>query len=124
MCYACSFEPFRLQPRVDVDLGRIVDWIRQQRLDDNKLDDFGRPIVVPSQMSTFRIGSATGDVKGRKMTSWSSLWTDLSNAGAHWLDEPVVTDNGVVTSRKPDDIPAFVHKMIEEFAEGRHSGTS
>jgi protease I len=65
-----------------------------------------------------------GGVKGKKMTSWPSLRTDLSNAGAHWLDEPVVTDNGLVTSRKPDDIPAFVHKMIEEFAEGRHSSTT
>lgn len=65
-----------------------------------------------------------GGVKGKKMTSWPSLRTDLSNAGAYWLDEPVVTDNGLVTSRKPDDVPAFVHKMIEEFAEGRHSATT
>jgi len=65
-----------------------------------------------------------GGVKGKKMTSWPSLRTDLSHAGAHWRDESVVTDNGLVTSRKPDDIPAFVHKMIEEFAEGRHSATT
>ena len=58
------------------------------------------------------------------MTPWPSLQTDLSNAGAHWLDERVVTDNGLVTSRKPDDIPAFVHKMIEEFAEGGHRATT
>jgi protease I len=62
----------------------------------------------------------TGAVKGRRMTSWPSLKTDLINAGAHWVDEEVVTDQGLVTSRKPDDIPAFNKKMIEEFAEGAH----
>jgi protease I len=61
-----------------------------------------------------------GAVKGRKMTSWPSIKTDLINAGAKWVDEQVVTDNGLVTSRKPDDIPAFNDKMIEEFAEGAH----
>jgi len=62
----------------------------------------------------------TGIVRGRKMTSWPSLQTDLRNAGANWVDEECVVDNGLVTSRKPDDIPAFNKKMIEEFAEGRH----
>ncbi|RAI42152.1 type 1 glutamine amidotransferase domain-containing protein [Rhodoplanes roseus] len=61
-----------------------------------------------------------GAVKGRKVTSWPSLKTDLRNAGAEWVDQEVVTDNGIVTSRKPQDIPAFNRKMIEEFAEGRH----
>jgi len=61
-----------------------------------------------------------GAVRGRRMTSWPSIRTDLTNAGAKWVDEEVVTDNGVVTSRKPDDIPAFNRKMIEEFAEGIH----
>lgn len=61
-----------------------------------------------------------GVVRGRTVTSWASLRTDLENAGATWVDEEVVTDNGLVTSRKPDDIPAFNEKMIEEFAEGRH----
>jgi protease I len=59
-------------------------------------------------------------VKGRKVTSWPSLRTDLMNAGAQWVDQEVVTDNGLVTSRKPDDIPAFNAKMIEEFSEGAH----
>ena len=63
-----------------------------------------------------------GAVKGRKMTSWPSLKTDLRNAGAQWSDEQVVTDRGLVTSRKPDDIPAFNRKMLEEFAEGIHPG--
>jgi protease I len=62
-----------------------------------------------------------GGVKGRKMTSWPSLKTDLTNAGAQWVDQEVVTDRGLVTSRKPDDIPAFNRKMIEEFAEGKHA---
>lgn len=60
-------------------------------------------------------------VRGRKMTSYPSLQTDLRNAGADWVDQEVVTDKGLVTSRKPDDIPAFNAKMIEEFAEGRHT---
>ncbi len=62
-----------------------------------------------------------GVVKGRTLTSWPSLKTDLTNAGAKWVDQEVVVDNGLVTSRKPDDIPAFNRKMLEEFGEGRHS---
>lgn len=61
-----------------------------------------------------------GGVKGRRVTSYPSIQTDLRNAGAEWVDQEVVTDNGLVISRKPDDIPAFNRKMIEEFAEGRH----
>lgn len=60
-------------------------------------------------------------VEGRTVTSWPSLKTDLINAGADWIDEEVVTDNGLVTSRKPDDLPAFCEKMVEEFAEGAHT---
>ena len=64
---------------------------------------------------------AEADVaRGRKVTSWPSLKTDLRNAGAEWVDEQVVVDNGLVTSRKPDDLPAFCSKIVEEFAEGRH----
>jgi protease I len=62
-----------------------------------------------------------GVLKGRTVTSWPSLKTDLTNAGAKWVDQEVVTDKGLVTSRNPDDIPAFNRKMIEEFAEGRHT---
>ena len=62
-----------------------------------------------------------GVVKGRQMTSWPSLKTDLKNAGANWVDQEVVADQGLVTSRNPDDIPAFNDKMIEEFAEGKHA---
>jgi protease I len=61
-------------------------------------------------------------VRGRTVTSWPSLRTDLRNAGADWVDREVVTKGGLVTSRKPDDIPAFNTKMIEEFSEGAHEG--
>lgn len=64
---------------------------------------------------------AEADVlQGRKVTSWPTLQTDLRNAGATWVDEEVVVDAGLTTSRKPDDIPAFNAKMIEELAEGKH----
>lgn len=59
-------------------------------------------------------------VKGRTLTSWPSLQTDLRNAGATWVDQEVVVDQGLVTSRNPQDIPAFNSKIIEEFAEGQH----
>jgi protease I len=62
-----------------------------------------------------------GVVRGRRLTSWPTLQTDIRNAGGDWVDEQVVVDNGLVTSRKPDDIPAFNDKMIEEFAEGVHT---
>ena len=62
----------------------------------------------------------TGVVRGRKVTSWPSLETDIRNAGGNWVDEEVVVDKGLVTSRKPDDLPAFNKKIIEEIAEGRH----
>jgi len=61
-----------------------------------------------------------GVVKGRKVTSFPSIKTDLRNAGAEWVDQEVVTDNGLVTSRKPDDIPAFNRTIIEKFAEAKH----
>jgi len=59
-------------------------------------------------------------VNGRKVTSYPSIQTDLKNAGANWVDQEVVVDQGLVTSRKPDDLPAFNRKMVEEIAEGRH----
>ncbi len=61
-----------------------------------------------------------GGVRGRRVTSWPSLKTDLTNAGATWVDETVVVDRGMVTSRNPQDLPNFCPKMVEEFAEGRH----
>ena len=61
-------------------------------------------------------------VRGRTVTSWPSLQTDLKNAGANWVDQECVCDQGLVTSRNPDDLPAFCDKAIEEFAEGKHAG--
>ena len=62
-----------------------------------------------------------GVVRDRTVTSWPSLQTDIRNAGGNWVDEEVVVDHGLVTSRKPDDIPAFSSKIVEEFAEGVHA---
>ena len=59
-------------------------------------------------------------VRGRTLTSWPSLKTDIRNAGGEWVDEEVVVDQGLVSSRKPDDMPAFNAKIVEEFAEGAH----
>jgi protease I len=63
-----------------------------------------------------------GVVQGRTLTSWPSLQTDLRNAGATWVDQEVVVDQGLVTSRNPDDLPAFCSKVVEEIAEGAHAG--
>src|SRR5581483_1719621 len=80
--------------------------------------DAGKPVAAICHGPWTLIDA--GVVKGRKLTSYESIQTDLKNAGAEWMDKEVVVDNGLVTSRKPDDIPAFNRKMIEEFAEGRH----
>jgi protease I len=63
-------------------------------------------------------------VRGRKVTSWPSLKTDLKNAGATWVDEEVIVDRGLVTSRKPEDMPAFSRKTIEEFAKSQSRETA
>lgn len=78
----------------------------------------GKPIGVICHGAWILIEA--GGVDGRQITSYPSLRTDLRNAGADWVDEEVVTDNGLVSSRTPDDLPAFNAKIVEEFAEGVH----
>ena len=80
--------------------------------------DAGKPIAAICHGPWTLIEA--GAVRGCKMTSYPSIQTDLKNAGANWVDQEVVNDQGIVTSRKPADIPAFNLKMIEEFAEGNH----
>jgi protease I len=92
--------------------GKAVQFIRS-------FFDAGKPVAVICHGPWTLIEADV--VRGRKITSWPSLKTDLINAGAEWVDEEVVTDNGLVSSRNPGDIPAFNKKMIEEFAEGTHS---
>ena len=81
--------------------------------------DAGKPVAAICHGPQMLIEADV--VRGRRLTSYPSLQTDLRNAGADWVDETVVTDNGLVTSRKPDDIPDFNRKMIEEFSEGVHA---
>lgn len=82
--------------------------------------DAGKPVAAICHAPWLLIEA--GVVEGRTLTGFKSIRTDLSNAGANVVDEEVVVDDGLVTSRMPDDIPAFNAKMIEEFAEGRHRG--
>ncbi|SMF94379.1 protease I [Methylomagnum ishizawai] len=80
--------------------------------------DAGKPVAAICHGPWTLIDA--GVVRGRRLTSWPSLKRDLQNAGAEWVDQAVVVDQGLVSSRKPDDLPDFNRKMIEEFAEGRH----
>ncbi|WP_119071866.1 type 1 glutamine amidotransferase domain-containing protein [Aggregatilinea lenta] len=79
----------------------------------------GKPVAAICHAAWTLIDA--GVVEGRTLTSYHSLQTDLRNAGAHWVDQEVVVDNGLVTSRDPDDLPAFNRKLLEEIAEGRHA---
>ena len=81
--------------------------------------DEGKPVAAICHGPQVLI--ETGMISGRNMTSYPSLQTDLKNAGVNWTDEEVVVDKGLVTSRTPDDLPAFNKKMIEEIAEGVHA---
>ncbi len=84
--------------------------------------DAGKPVAAICHGPWTLIDA--GVVQGRKMTSYHSIQTDLKNAGADWVDAEVVTDNGLVTSRQPSDIPAFSRKFIEEIGEGTHERTA
>jgi protease I len=90
---------------------RAVDFVKA-------FFDAGKPVGVICHGPWMLIDA--GVIRGRKVTSYESIQTDLKNAGAEWVDEPVVVDRGLVTSRKPDDLPAFNAKLIEEIAEGQH----
>jgi protease I len=79
----------------------------------------GKPMAVICHGPWVLVES--GVVRGKRVTSWSTLQTDIRNAGGEWVDEEVVVDNGLVTSRKPDDLPAFNDKIVEEFCEGKHA---
>ena len=92
---------------------RAVDFVK-------RFFDEGKPVAAICHGPWLLVEADV--VRDRTVTSWPSLQTDLRNAGADWVDREVVTDMGLVTSRKPDDIPAFNKKMIEEFTEGVHSG--
>ena len=82
--------------------------------------DDGKPIAVICHGPWTLVEADV--VRGIRLTSYPSVKTDLQNAGAEWVDQEVVVDRGIVSSRKPDDLPAFNRKMIEEFAEGQHGG--
>src|SRR4051795_7766298 len=82
----------------------------------------GKPVAAICHAPWTLIEAGGG--QGRQVTSWPSLQTDIRNAGGEWVDEEVVVDHGLVTSRKPDDLPAFNAKIVEEFCEGEHAEQS
>jgi protease I len=94
---------------------RAVDFVKQ-------MFQSGKPIAAICHGPWLLVEA--GCVRDRTVTSWPSLQTDIRNAGGDWVDREVVTDEGLVTSRKPDDIPAFNRKMIEEIGEGLHDRAS
>ncbi|MFB9055825.1 type 1 glutamine amidotransferase domain-containing protein [Mariniflexile ostreae] len=80
----------------------------------------GKPVAAICHAPWLLISAEV--IKDRKVTSYKSIKRDVLNAGGHWVDQEVVVDNGLVTSRNPDDLPAFCSKIIEEVREGRHDG--
>ena len=95
-----------------------ADYRRRCREWQRTLADDGKTVAAICHAPWLLV--ETGIAKGRKMTSYKSIKTDVANAGAQWEDSAVVTDNGVITSRNPGDLEAFSAKIIEEVREGRH----
>ncbi len=91
---------------------QVVEFVR-------RMFESGKPIAAICHGPWTLVEA--GVVEGLTLTSWPSLQTDIRNAGGSWVDEEVRVDQGVITSRKPDDIPAFNEKLLEELAEGRHA---
>ena len=101
------------------------DYLRTQQDAVNFVRDFferGKPVAAICHAAWTLIEADV--VGGRRITSWPSLRTDLRNAGAEWVDEEVVTDQNLVSSRNPDDLPAFCAELVEQFAENVHSDQS
>jgi protease I len=92
---------------------RAVEFVR-------KFFEAGKPVAAICHGPWLLVEA--GVVRGKTVTSWPSLETDIRNAGGDWVDRDVVVDEGLVTSRKPDDLPAFNDKLIEEIGEGVHAG--
>jgi protease I len=94
------------------------------RMDTDAVDFVRRMVAQHKPVASICHGpwmiAEAGAAQGRRMTSYPSLRTDLTNAGATWVDEEVVVDNGLVTSRNPGDLPVFIEKTLEEIAEGKH----
>ena len=102
---------------INADALRMVEPARRFA---QSIEADGKPLAVVCHGGWLLVSA--GLVKGRTMTSWPSLQDDIRNAGGTWVDQEVHVDQGLVTSRKPDDLPAFNAKMVEEFAEGEHQG--
>ena len=111
---------FRFPPRA-IDIGRTLE--NDLVLDDASVSPrHARILVKDGRLIIVDLKSETGTfVDGRRLTSYPSLKTDLRNAGAEWVDEEVVVDSGLVSSRTPRDLPAFNAKVVEEIAEGAHA---
>ena len=131
---AAGATPVLVSPKSGTITAMKSDWEHGESFEvnttvkDAKAEDF-HGLVMPGgtlNADALRIGHApwtlieAGVVDGRRLTSYASLESDLKNAGAQWVDEEVVVDNGLTTSRTPDDLDAFNAKLVEELSEGKH----
>ena len=113
---------------VSLENGPIKSWIDGNWGSEFQVDKTVDEVSASDYVSAICHGpwllAEAGVLEGRKITSFSSIKTDLINAGAHWVDEEVVVDQGLTTSRSPNDLPAFCKKVVEEIAEGKHAKMS